>query len=217
MSIEELLRGETRFGMFTVLGEGDPIITKSHPLRCAKVQCDCGNIRHVQPAKLRSGRHLSCGCVSGEMSRQRFTKHGGSGTPEYSSWKAMHERCYNPAHRSFGRYGGAGITVCPQWHGSEGFNRFVRDMGPRPKGTTIDRIRGDEGYSPSNCRWATAKEQQTNLSSNVMLTHDGKTMTQKDWALHLGMSKNAVSERLRKGWSIEAALTTPAHGNLWRP
>ena len=217
MPIEQYLKGNTRFGMFTFVSEGEAIVGKYHPIRRAKVRCDCGNIRHVQPAHLLNGKHNSCGCTNGEISRQRFTTHGASGTPEYSSWKAMIDRCHNPKSTNFQRYGARGINVCQQWHGADGFAQFVKDMGPRPIGTTLDRIRGNEGYSPDNCRWATRKQQQTNLSSNVMLTYDGKTMTQKDWAIHLGMSGNAISERIRKGCSVEEALTAPPRGKPSRP
>lgn len=213
MSIEELLRGETRFGMFTVLGEGEPIITKSHPLRCAKVRCDCGNIRHVQPAKLRSGKHLSCGCMNGELSRHRFTKHGRSGTPEYSSWKSMHERCYNPKNRAYHRYGGRGIEVCPQWHGLEGLQQFLSDMGDRPQGTTIDRINNDRGYWPDNCRWATPKEQSANISTNRMMTFGGITKIAGQWADDQGIPRQTFYQRLAKGWSDERAITEPLQEN----
>ena len=36
-------------------------------------------------------------------------------------------------------------------------------MGPRPLGRTIDRIDATKGYEPSNCRWATPKEQVENM------------------------------------------------------
>lgn len=208
-TIYELLGGATRFGMFTVIGEGDPIQTKSHPLRRAMCRCDCGEIRLVQPAKLKSGHHQSCGCLAAEQAREQFTKHGGSGTPEYSTWRAMQERCHNPSHVSWAQYGGRGIFVCERWRGPDGFLHFTEDMGPRPERTTIDRIDGAKGYEPGNCRWATAKDQSANRRNSILLTFNGETLPLSEWTERLGCGKNTIDERLRRGWSVERALSTP--------
>jgi len=80
---------------------------------------------------------------------------------EYSSWANMITRCTNPNFKDWKYYGGRGITVCEEWRNS--FAAFLRDMGPKPKGTSVDRFPNNTGnYEPGNCRWATPFEQQHN-------------------------------------------------------
>lgn len=78
----------------------------------------------------------------------------------YTIWLGMRQRCYYPKHNRYELYGGRGIEVCERWRND--FEAFVKDMGPRPQGCSIDRVDGSKGYSPDNCRWATAKEQAAN-------------------------------------------------------
>lgn len=86
--------------------------------------------------------------------------HGRSNTPEYHAWHDMIRHCYNPKNSGYKDYGGRGITVCERWRHS--FENFFTDMGSRPVGMSIDRENNDLGYSPDNCRWATAKQQMRN-------------------------------------------------------
>ena len=80
-------------------------------------------------------------------------------SPTYQSWLSMHKRCTDSTRSNYPYYGGRGITVCDQW---ATFARFLRDMGERPGGTTLDRRDNDGHYEPDNCRWATRKEQRAN-------------------------------------------------------
>jgi hypothetical protein len=72
----------------------------------------------------------------------------------------MRARCRDPKNVAFKHYGGRGIAVCERWR--ESFEAFLADMGERPEGTTLDRIRVNEGYEPGNCRWADAAQQASN-------------------------------------------------------
>ena len=88
-------------------------------------------------------------------------KHGQSNppTPTYTSWRNMLSRCRNRNRSDYVNYGGRGITVCERWLA---FENFLVDMGERPAGTTLDRKDNDRGYDPTNCVWATHKEQTNN-------------------------------------------------------
>jgi hypothetical protein len=79
----------------------------------------------------------------------------------YSSWRNMIQRCTNENHQQYDGYGGGGVYICPEWRNS--FAQFVRDMGKRPAGKTIDRYPDQDGpYTPTNCRWATKEQQAQN-------------------------------------------------------
>ena len=137
--------------------------------------------------------------------REKNRKHGGKGTPTYSTWEAMRHRCREGAahHPTY-----EGLKVCDRW---DDFTNFLSDMGERPSlGHSIDRKDNSQGYYPENCRWATKGEQNRNRSSNRMLTHDGKTQCLTDWAAETGLNRGSLESRLNSGWSIERALTTPA-------
>jgi hypothetical protein len=130
-------------------------------------------------------------------------------TPEYEAWQSMKARCLNPRHRFFKHYGGRGIKVCEQWRQS--FANFVADMGPRPSPDhSLDRIDNNGHYGPGNCRWVTQKEQCNNRRSNHHVTFNGETRTISQWAEVTGILKSCIRLRLKAGWSIEAALTTPS-------
>ena len=126
-------------------------------------RCSCGNDVVVHQPNLRSGATQSCGCLMSETSRRQGLQnatHGMCETASYKRWTAMRQRCQNAKHPAFKNYGGRGITVCKQW--DESFEQFHADIGDAPKGLSLDRIDNDGNYEPSNCRWATRSEQQSN-------------------------------------------------------
>lgn len=127
-------------------------------------------------------------------------------TPTYHSWAKMLERCRQPNRDHAEYYQGKGIKPCERWLK---FENFLADMGERPKGKTLDRIDNAKGYEPSNCRWATNAEQARNRSRTVWLEHDGLRMCITDWANRIGLSKNTLKSRIKAGWPVEKALTTP--------
>jgi hypothetical protein len=134
--------------------------------------CVCGNIVVKSKGNIKKGYHVSCGCkrelFQNKEGLNKRLKHGhcipNNHSKTHNSWFGMKQRCYNPKTNKYYLYGGRGITVCDQWKDSEtGFQQFLNDMGERPEGTSIDRIDSDKNYEPSNCRWATIKEQNSHL------------------------------------------------------
>lgn len=121
--------------------------------------CDCGNTANVTMYRMKSGNTTSCGCRKRSVLGISTTKHGMAGTRTHRIWKAMRSRCNNPNTPRHKDYGGRGIRVCKRW---EEFKNFLSDMGECPDGMSIDRIDNDRGYSPSNCKWSTAKQQNSN-------------------------------------------------------
>lgn len=161
-------------------------------------RCECGVEKVMLGGNLRSGKLKSCGC----WNEERKVTHGMSQShPLYQTWVLMHARCSSPSSDNYKNYGGRGITVCERW---SDFALFVADMGERPKGTTLDRERNEEGYCPENCRWATKKTQNRNRRDNIRLTIDGKTQTLVEWAEEKGLSYKMVLGRYREyKWPVE--------------
>jgi hypothetical protein len=92
---------------------------------------------------------------------------GVKASPTYNSWRAMIQRCQYPPHPFYPDYGGRGISICPQWLGAGGFERFLADLGERPPGMTLDRRDVDGDYEPGNVRWASKHEQRWNRRDMV--------------------------------------------------
>jgi hypothetical protein len=149
-----------------ILGErfGRLVVTEllaTSPRTRWRAACDCGNTWEGLGSQLTTGHTQSCGCSRADANRARQQTHGMRDTRVYAIWNAMRQRCTNPNQPHYERYGGRGITVCPEW--LESFEKFYADMGDPPTDDhSIDRIENDRGYEPGNCRWATRVEQQAN-------------------------------------------------------
>lgn len=147
------------------------------------------------------------------MARNEIHGHSGGGgtgrkaSKTYNAWSSMKRRCYDPKVANYKHYGGRGITYNPAW---EKFEVFLADMGEAPEGAQLDRIDNAGPYCKENCRWATPTQNSNNKRNNVRLTFQGETLTQSEWARRTGLSKEVIHSRLKRGWSIEEALTTPA-------
>lgn len=124
-------------------------------------------------------------------------------------WRGMHNRCYKESQGCYKDYGARGIFVDQRWHGAEGFENFVRDMGSKEIGMTLERIDNDGPYSPDNCKWASRDAQSRNKRNNRWITANGETLTLKDWSLKLGCNPAAILARIKTGMSEEEAVTKP--------
>ena len=203
------------FGRLTTIGPWFALAVnrKGHRKWFQVCQCSCGNIKVVLAASLRNGNTKSCGCLQKEVLARINTIHGKYRTPEYGIRISMLQRCYNTLDKRYYDYGGRGIQVCDRWLDPEnGFLNFLDDMGPRPSPKhSLDRIDNDKNYCPENCRWSTMKEQSRNRRNNAMITHEGKTQCIADWTEEAGLPKGVLGGRLKKGWSVEKAITTPVN------
>ncbi len=169
--------------------------------------CSCGSIGTKRGSDLTSGKSKSCGCLSRELTSKLFQRHGMTNTPTYRSWSAMITRCTNHNRNGASNYIGRGISVCERWLNS--FEYFLKDMGERPDGKTLDRFPNQNGnYEPGNCRWATIKEQGNNTRRCRIISYNGKTQNITQWATELGVSQFTLFDRLRRGLEPSEILKT---------
>lgn len=135
----------------------------------------------------------------------------GEGRKEYQAWIDMRRRCNDPSNKSYVHYGARGITVCAAW--SLSFETFYLDMGKCPRGLTLERIDVNGNYEPSNCCWATPKDQTRNRRISLSVTMNGETRPLIEWCEVLGVPYWLVVRRIRKfKWEATRALTTPSLG-----
>lgn len=177
--------------------------------RSVIVTCKCGTVRTVPVYQLINGNSKSCGCRTVERSRIRATKHGEAVNKSrtYETWARMRQRCNCFTASSYRYYGGRGIKVCERW---ESYTNFLEDMGERPSDDhSLDRIDNNGNYEPTNCRWATKKEQANNKRSNRLICYQGITRSLAQWEDVTGIKKEYLSRRLIKGWPIDRTLETP--------
>jgi hypothetical protein len=140
-------------------------------------------------------------------------------TREYRAWINMRTRCENPRTPEYENYGGRGIRVCDRWrYGTKAvraYECFLADMGPRPSSEhSLDRINVNGNYEPGNCRWVVRSVQMRNTRVNRTVSVDGRHMTLAEAVERAPVPYNTVLYRLKRGWTLEAALTRAPHKGL---
>ena len=172
-------------------------------VRC---RCDCGNEIITRRDQVKEGISRSCGCYHKEVTGAINRTHGLTHHKLYKTWHNMRSRCKNPNAAKYELYGGRGIMVCGEWDNDfMAFYNWAIASGWK-EGLSIDRIDPNGNYCPENCRWADAITQNNHLRPNHNLTYNGKSQSIYAWARELGINKKTLSERIRRGWTIERAL-----------
>lgn len=148
-----------RFGRLTVISEAEPGKGRRRRWRC---RCDCGGETTTSTSKLTRGGTRSCGCLTRESARARHLEHGGKGTRLYNIWKNARQRCRNANNPDYQKwYGSRGVRFAPEWDDFAKFRAWAVANGYNDS-LTLDRIDPNGDYTPTNCRWATWKEQRHN-------------------------------------------------------
>lgn len=208
-----------KFGRLTVIKrvENDKYGTARWECKCV-----CGGKTITSTGHLKSGHTKSCGCYSKEIAKEKalknkyFYKHGLFSDKNYIRLShilnAMKKRCYDVNNKSYFNYGKRGIVICDEWLNSESglFNFYNWAMQNGYKDNlSIDRIDNNGNYEPSNCRWATAKQQANNKRSNHLITYDGQTYNITEWAEKKNIKPRVLLDRIRRNWTIERAFNQP--------
>lgn len=210
-----------RFGRLTVLKDSG---RRSNAKILWDCVCDCGKTKAVQSTALLHGVTRSCGCLQRELAKARAERPGDCGTPQvvvathrrssepiYAVYQAMVARCYNPNSTGFHKYGGRGITVCDEWRGQGGFERFLADMGEPPSPShSIERVENGGPYSPSNCVWATKRQQSRNRRNSLRVLYQGRMRLLIEIAEEVGVAYKVLHKRIKyQRLTIEQAVSKP--------
>lgn len=179
-------------GKLTVVSRADDKITKKgYKAIRWNCECECGNVKVLRSSALKNGS-TSCGCDY-KREKHGHTTHDDH-SPTFTSWHSMMQRCLNQNHHAYQLYGAIGITVCDEW---KDFTNFLKDMGVRPEGTSINRINGAMIYSSDTCEWATysvqaydQKIRATNKSGVTGVCWDKRL---DKWEAYISVDKKKIS------------------------
>ena len=194
-----------RFGYLTVIKKAGKNKSDKILWLC---KCDCGKLKIIQGASLKNGRTKSCGCLRKKGARMT---HGFKYTRLYCIWQGIKKRCLNKNTSNYYIYGGRGIKICDEWKNDfKSFHDWAfangYDESAKRGDCTIERIDVNGNYEPSNCRWATMKEQCRNTRSNKLITYNNETRCLMDWSYIFNINYKTLLYRFKKGWTIEKAF-----------
>lgn len=167
--------------------------------------CECGKLVEAYTCQLETGNNSSCGCLKRDITTARNTTHSMSKYPEYSNWKDMNKRCFNPNNKRFKNYSEKGISVHPDF--IESFPKWLEEIGRKPEGDTrwsVGRIDNNGWYTYGNMRWETDAQQARNhsLQSNNTSGVSGVKLVNK-------VIKGVTYQSWEAGWnSLEGKRKT---------
>lgn len=193
-----------RYGRLLVLERAPDLAHNNRRRTMWLCRCDCGRITTIRAEVLRRGEAQGCGCLRAKS--HLIHGHGREKpTPEYSAWINAKQRCTNTRSRNYARYGARGIYMCQAW--SDDFTVFLRDMGPRPQGHSLDRIDNDGPYAPGNCRWASKETQMNNTCRNLYITVGDRRLTLRQAATAFSLPYPRLLKRQQLGWTDEEIVS----------
>lgn len=169
--------------------------------------CICGKVTEVSTSKLNFGSTKSCGCHRGGKNTHNLCR---KYYHEYKTWCAMKQRCLIPSHPSYHNYGGRGICICNEW--VHHFEIFLKDLGPRPPGMTLERKDNSEGYSAENCVWASRGVQSRNRRGLIKFEFRGAEYLIIEFCEKFNITRSCFNKRKALGWSLEEMVQGYRHG-----
>ena len=206
-----VLKEGMKFGKLTVR---EIVVNGNTNQRKYLCDCECGGTKITSEDNLRRGHCRSCGCLyKGHGGSKKKNIFMGSDSKLYRTWSGIKSRCFDQNSHNYHNYGGRGITMCDEWKNDYNtFKKWALHNGyneSRGRDCSIDRIDTNGNYEPSNCRWATAKEQANNTRRNTIVEYDGKRMSLSQWADYLKMDYSSFMSRWVRGWTMEKNVNTP--------
>lgn len=202
-----------KYGRLTVIGYGIKETKSGQKRKCVLCRCDCGNQKLMDITSIKKGLTVSCGCYNRQRVHETRSKGNHTKTPLYYVWVNMKQRCQNSRNPEYHNYGGRGIKVCNEWQTFQPFYEWAVGSGYTMGGKdqSIDRINVDGNYEPSNCRWATFKEQQNNRRDNRKFNIFGVEMSLEQMSKLSGIHIAALRSRIytKKMSPEEAILLSP--------
>lgn len=215
-----------QFGLLMVIGQSE----LRGRYRYWPVQCNCEakTKKWVRAGNLLSKNGItSCGCKVAVAVGNSHRIHGFSATPTGNSWYKMISRCYEKSNPDYTEWGGRGIKVCAFLRASP--VNLVMMIGLKPPGKkSIDRIANELHYSCGGCdecltngwkfniKWSTDREQSRNKRNNIWITHEGRTQIVADWAKEIGVDRNTIVKRFKRGLPINEPIPrSGCSASLW--